>query len=198
MDAAVEIRRLTPEMAEDYVRFFDDTPHNGGERCYCVTWRSDASYADGMHWYPTPEQRRERAMAYVRSGGIQGYLAFCGGRAVGWCNVGSDCGFCVDYLRAFWPIAARADGERIRSVFCFLVAPDMRGRGVARQLLARVAADAAQEGFDFVEGYASASEDCHGSADLYESCGFVRGGERDGRTVMRYYIIKEGNRTHDM
>lgn len=38
----IEIRRLTPEMAEDYVSFFDVTPHNvnmGGGKCYCVTWR---------------------------------------------------------------------------------------------------------------------------------------------------------------
>ena len=42
----IEIRRLTPEMAEDYVRFFDETPHNantGGGKCYCVPWRRDDS-----------------------------------------------------------------------------------------------------------------------------------------------------------
>ena len=65
----IEIRRLTPEMAEDYVSFFDVTPHNvnmGGGKCYCVTWRSDDSYTgNGDHWFPTPEERRARALGSV-------------------------------------------------------------------------------------------------------------------------------------
>ena len=83
----IEIRRLTPEMAEDYVSFFDVTPHNvntGGGKCYCVTWRSDDSYTgNGDHWFPTPEERRARALGFVGSGSLQGYLAYDGGKPVG-------------------------------------------------------------------------------------------------------------------
>lgn len=58
----IEIRRLTPDLAEDYARFFDVTPHNvntNSGKCYCVTWRSDDSYVgNGDHWFPTCEERR--------------------------------------------------------------------------------------------------------------------------------------------
>ena len=40
----LEIRKLTPDLAQDYARFFDTTPHNDegkGIKCYCVTWRND-------------------------------------------------------------------------------------------------------------------------------------------------------------
>ena len=78
------IHTLTPERAADYIRFFDETPHNhGGEKCYCVTWRADEAYSDGCHWYPTEETRRAKAMAYVQNGGIEGYLAYDGERVIG-------------------------------------------------------------------------------------------------------------------
>jgi hypothetical protein len=46
----VEIHKLTPELAEDYARFFDETPHNDEfkRKCYCVSWRADA--AKGEAW----------------------------------------------------------------------------------------------------------------------------------------------------
>ena len=103
----IEIRKLTPELAEDYAHFFDVTPHdvNIDERkCYCVTWRSDDSYHDGNHWYPSREERRARAIQFVRDGSLQGYLAYHGGQIVGWCNANADCQLCVNYLRSFWPI----------------------------------------------------------------------------------------------
>jgi len=40
----IEIRRLVPDLAEDYVRFFDTTPHDDfadEHKCYCVCWCSD-------------------------------------------------------------------------------------------------------------------------------------------------------------
>ena len=40
----IEIRRLTPDLAENYAHFFDITPHNvrtDGSKCYCITWCSD-------------------------------------------------------------------------------------------------------------------------------------------------------------
>lgn len=39
MKYEIEIRRLTPKLAKDYVNFFDVTPHDDNidaHRCYCV------------------------------------------------------------------------------------------------------------------------------------------------------------------
>ena len=40
----IEIRKLTPNLVEDYVRFFDTTSHADNKdehKCYCVWWCND-------------------------------------------------------------------------------------------------------------------------------------------------------------
>jgi hypothetical protein len=92
----IEIRRLTPDLAEDYVRFFDETPHDDGideHKCYCVCWCSGDS--EGKD-FSSREKRRESALQMVRAGKLQGYLAYQGGVIVGWCNANtkSECMQC--------------------------------------------------------------------------------------------------------
>jgi len=190
----IGIKRLTPELAEDYVHFFDVTPHDDGTikeelPCYCITWRSDASYiSDNRHWFLTREERRERALDYVKSGSLQGYLAYCGDEIVGWCNATADCRGGVDYLRSFWPIEEYDANVKVKSVFCFTVAPKVQRMGVATRLLEYVCMDAAKEGFDFVEAYANKENTdhaCRGPFEMYEKCGFFQAGEKEGRIVMR-------------
>ena len=42
---------------------------------------------------------------------------------------------------------------KVKSVLCFAIAPQMRGQGVATQLLKRVCEDAEADAYDFVEAY---------------------------------------------
>ena len=193
----IEIRKLTPDLAQAYVHFFDVTPHDTNideQKCYCVIWRSDDSYVDsGDHWYPTREERRERAIQFVQAGSLQGYLAYHNGKIVGWCNANANCRGCVDYLRTYWPIEAFSADVKVKSIFCFMIAPEMQRKGVATQLLQRVCKDAAEDGFDFVEAYvaindkhtADTSSDYMGPLGMYEKCGFTPCAERDGKIVMR-------------
>ena len=190
----IEIRKLTPELAEDYARFFDDTSHdvNIDERkCYCVTWRSDDSYVgNGDHWYPTREERRNRAIQFVKNGSIKGYLAFHGDKIVGWCNANDDCKGCVNYLRDYWPIDKHPVGIKIKSIFCFVIAPEAKRMGVATKLLECICQDAAADGFDSVEAYAydkftDVAHDFRGPLSMYEKCGFIKTAEREGKVVVR-------------
>ena len=191
-----EIRKLTPDLAEAYLHFFDVTPHDDGSAkeelpCYCVTWRSDGSYvADGRHWFPTREERRERALQFVREGSIQGYLAYSDGDVVGWCNASADCRIGVDYLRSFWPIEQSDALAKVKSVFCFAIAPNVQRMGVATRLLERVCADAAKDGFDYVEAYVykaynAVPHDFRGPLTMYEKCGFTIWAEQEGKVVVR-------------
>jgi len=195
----IEIRRLTPELAEDYVHFFDVTPHAEGEgdpKCYCVLWRSDDTYTgDNDHWYPTREERRARALQYVKDGKIQGYLAYCGGEIVGWCSATAECQRGYEHIRSYWGIGKHEPGVKIKSIFCFAIAPGMRRKGVATGLVERICRDAAADGFDFVEAYADgkrkdAGGESRGYLAMYETCGFSRytegrGKNGRGRVVMR-------------
>ena len=192
----IEIRKLTPDLADEYVHFFDVTPHDDNTikdelPCYCVTWRSDDSYiSDNRHWFPTREERREQAHRFVRAGHLQGYLAYRGGEIVGWCNATADCQGGVNYLRSYWPIEEYPAGIKVKSIFCFLIAPEAQRTGVAAKLLERVCLDAVADGFDFVEAYAykefnAVPHDFRGPLAMYEKRGFVKYAERDGKIVMR-------------
>ena len=190
----IEIRKLTPELAEDYTHFFDVTPHDvkiDERKCYCITWRSDDSYiANNNHWFPTREERRERAIEFVKAGSLQGYLAYCGDNIVGWCNANANCQSCVNYLREHWPIEDYCDDVKVKSIFCFVISPEMQRKGIATKLVNRICKDATDDGFDYVEAYTSVEliDTTHqyvGFLSMYEKCGFTKCAERDGKVVVR-------------
>jgi GNAT superfamily N-acetyltransferase len=192
----IDIRKLTPNLAEDYAHFFDTTPHDDGEtKCYCVTWCGDNIYLNGgSHWFPSPMERRVHAVQRVKDGDIQGYLAYCDDRIVGWCNANTkaDCRECINYLRSDVgvPLEECCAGEKIKFVFCFAVAPDVQRKGVATRMLEYICEDAAADGFDFVEAFVyekvtAPAHDFRGPLTMYEKCGFVRHAEKDGKVVVR-------------
>lgn len=193
----ITIQKLTPALAEDYVRFFDTTPHSTNlpeHRCYCVCWCS-ADY-EGTD-FSTAEKRREAARSYVKDGSIQGYLAYRGGEVVGWCNANTkaDCYACCSWRMFMGAIERDAADVRVKSVFCFAIAPELRGKGVAKLLLERVCADADADGFDCIEAYpnkvfVNTEEDFMGPVRLYEKAGFAACYEAGQRLVMRKYLSK--------
>ena len=180
----IEIRKLIPSMAEDYARFHDRTPYYGEKEninCYCVTWRSGGWSDECGHWFPTPEERRRRAVEFIKDGYIQGYLAYLGDKAVGWCNANADFPGGVDYLRNGYPIEEYRADVRVKSIFYYMVAPEMQRKGVATQLCEHVCKDAAEDGLDYVEAYV----DNPGLLAMYDKCGFIRCAEREGKVVVR-------------
>jgi GNAT superfamily N-acetyltransferase len=194
MDNNIEIRKLSPDLAEDYVHFFDTTPHDDNvdaHKCYCVCWCNDD--CEGKD-FSTAEKRREYALKYVRGENIQGYLAYSGNKVIGWCNANTkaDCLKCASWRRqmSYVPIEESDSGLKVKSVFCFVIAPEMRRKGIATLLLERVCDDAAKEGFDFVEAYpykesSYMSSDFGGYVEMYKKCGFYVYLETDQGLVMR-------------
>lgn len=189
----ITIRKLTPELAEDYVHFFDVTPHNSAsdaDKCYCVSWRDDASMEEDGHWFPSAEERRARALDFVRNGSIRGYLAYSGDEVVGWCNANEACLSGLAYLGNWWQIGPAEPGVRVKPIFCFAVKPEYRRQGIATRLAEAVAGDAAACGFDYVEAYVHETfedpfRDFRGTPAMFEPLGFVRVSEKDGKVVMR-------------
>lgn len=190
----IKIRKLTPELLDDYLHFFDTTPHSTNKdehRCYCVCWSSDNF--EGKD-FSTAEKRRGIAIEYVNEGKIKGYLAYCDNKVVGWCNANtkSDCLECLSWQMFMKPFHKYEDapGIKVKSVFCFAIAPEMRRKGVSELLLSRVCEDAQKEGFDFVEAYPNkefinTEEDFMGPVKLYEKLGFYVCCEVDNKLVIR-------------
>ena len=194
----IEIKKLTPELIEDYLRFFDTTPHATNKeehKCYCIWWSNRA--IDGKD-YSTVENRRNIATEYINSNNIQGYLAYNGDKVIGWCNSNTkaDCYECFCW-KNFMSAVQRDDKEtiekdnkRVKAVFCFAIAPEFRGKGIAGLLLDRVCEDAKINGFDIVEAYPNkdfidTEQDFMGPMKLYEKHGFTACYEADKKLVMR-------------
>ena len=189
----VEIRKLTPDLAEEYVHFFDVTPHDYNvdeHKCYCVCWCSEDS--EGRD-FSTREKRRACALKYVKENVLQGYLAYYDNKVVGWCNANtkSDCLKCAAWRRnmSSIPTEELVPDLKVKSVFCFVIAPEMKRKGIATQLLKRVCHDAAQDGFDFVEAYPNkefvSDVDFTGPVEMYKKCGFTKYMKREDIIVMR-------------
>ncbi|HML48538.1 MAG TPA: GNAT family N-acetyltransferase [Clostridia bacterium] len=173
----IDIRPLTPALLDDYLCFFNNvafTDHPEWSQCYCVHFHwNDQCEAESMSG---GKSSLDLAVHMIRNGVIRGYLAYWEGKVVGWCNVNDKRGY--DALRKRPELWDDADpSSKTKAIVCFLVAPEMRGKGIASQLLRRACADAAGEGYDFFEGYPPAGA-CdmyaahHGTIPLFERHGF--------------------------
>ena len=178
----IEIKKLTPELEEDYLHFFDVTPHDDnvpGSKCYCVCWCS-ADHRIAAD-FSSQEKRRELARQYVKDGIIRGYLAYQGNRVIGWCNANtkSECLRCISWQRNMKSVDSDDKALKVKSVFCFVIAPDKQRKGIATKLLSHVCEDAAADGFDVVESYpnkafVSTSRDFMGPVEMYNKLGFSK------------------------
>ena len=104
-------------------------------------------------------------------------------------NQTANCEIWREYLD-FVPLEEPKSGVKVKSIFCFVIAPEMKRKGIATQLLNRVCDDAVKDGFDFVEAYPyknanPQSTEFGGYQQMYQKCGFSIVFESEGRFVMR-------------
>ena len=187
----IALESLTPDRLEDFLGFFETAipESEWGHRCYCAAFcAEDNSGEFGME---KPEVRKAAAVRYIREGSLRGYLAYEGGRVIGWCGA-NDRNACRKCFGVRWIVGAELPetDERGLSVFCFEIAPDMRGRGVASLLLERVISDARKEGYAFVEAYPAKKaegeqENYAGPAALYGKAGFEKSEEAENCYIFR-------------
>ena len=122
---------LTAERLDDYLRFFEsrafvDNPRWAG--CFCYFPLHDPNRTK---WASrSAGENRAAVSACINAGTARGVLAYLDDEVVGWCNAGPWSQF---------PMLqdSREPGtDRLGVVFCFVVAPELRGNGVATGLLA--------------------------------------------------------------
>jgi GNAT superfamily N-acetyltransferase len=136
--------------------------------CSCMRWRLPS----GQYREMDRDGRTTALQALVRAGQPVGVLAYRDEHAVGWCSIAP---------RDTYPavLASRVipqlPGDGVWSVVCFFLAPQVRHRGMAAQLLKAACAYAAQSGASVVEAYpwpGGASYRYMGTRDLYLTAGF--------------------------
>ena len=170
----LDIRQLTPELLNDYLYFFDNVAfadHPEWSQCYCLAFHFEPAWDAEDAGLNNPW--RERVIQFILEGKVQGYLAYADGAIVGWCNANDKSNYAALKHNAKNEIQTDDVKEKVKSIVCFLVAPDMRSKGIATKLLKRVCTDAEADGYDFIEGYPPAG-DCdmyaahHGTVALFE------------------------------
>lgn len=187
----LEIRALTPELLGDYLEFFDQVAfadHPEWSQCYCMHFHWQSQWDD-----EPPKNNRDRAIEHVKGGLLKGYLAYADGKVAGWCNANDKKNYAALKCNVKPEIWEANEDEKVKSVVCFLVAPDLRGKGVATKLLEHACADAKVDGYDFIEGYPPFG-DCgmyaahHGTVALFEKFGFAVYKQSGNCCIMRKYL----------
>lgn len=199
----IEIIKLTPEKIADYLYFFENVAHTDNkewDRCYCTDYSASYNYFTyRFKNFEDAEVRKRSAIEYINKGILQGYLAYSDKKVVGWCNANerNNCLHCYGWKKyiANKEIDKRAEGK-VKSVFCFTVAPDYRGMGISTALLERVINDAEKDGYDYIEAYPNKGEsdmfyNYVGPLGLYKKLGFEPFTETNERLVMRKALNKE-------
>lgn len=180
----IVIKPLSAETCSDFLRFFDidafsDNPDWAD--CYCRFY----NYADNAEWEKlTGEQNRAEAEAAIKSGTMNGYLAYLDGEPVGWVNSNDR-----KNLARLCANMELPEGDKILSVVCFTVSPKHRRLGIARSLLESVIQGAAGR-YDYIEAYpiknGFTDAFCyHGPFSMYENAGFETVKEFQGYWVVR-------------
>ena len=175
----ISVRKLTPELLDDWLAYFDkDAFSDNGEwcGCYCMCYHWNRELQKKRAWDcggDCAEFNREQAIGFIKSGRMRGYLAYADGKVVGWCN--SDDKKSYDNVNFNFAEEVPDNGEKIKSITCFSVSPEYRGRGVATALLEYVCKDAKADGFDLLEAYPfehNENHSYHGPVSMYKKSGF--------------------------
>lgn len=183
---------LTPERWPDLEALFGPRGAVGG--CWCMHWRL------GRAEYDRQKGAGNRAAfeAVVEAGPAPGLLAYLASRPIGWCAVAPrDCYPTLERSR----ILKQVDEQPVWSVTCFFVAREVRGQGVATQLLRAAVAYAAEHGARIVEGYPVEARGAAGvppvfaftgTAATFTAVGFQEVARRSPtRPIMRLLVAPE-------
>ena len=208
------IKKLTPDLLEDYMDFFDHRALSDGSPfypCYCSAFnmsreriqreffrQAEMNGGGSEGW---KKALRDSAISMVTNGEIQGYLAYDGDLVVGWCNANDRLNY---YRVGEFDLSSVPPDEpwndfqykrRVKSVVCFEIAPEYRGKGIATQLLDAVCQDALADGYEYVESYPVKDEGLQGLAftgpkRLYEKADFTIATQKGNTLVMRKQLDK--------
>jgi GNAT superfamily N-acetyltransferase len=180
-----EFQPLTADRWPDLVKLFEH--HGNPGYCWCMTWRATSS-----EYKRLDSAGRKRALHSLAKAHVPiGILAYRASEPIGWCSIAPR----ESYMRLEKSTTLqRVDDQPAWSVVCFFVRRDMRGQGLALQLLQAAVEYAATQGAHIVEGYPvepGQSYQFMGSPAIFQAAGFreVTRAAND-RPIMRRILRK--------
>jgi GNAT superfamily N-acetyltransferase len=180
----IDVQPLAPARLADFVAFFDgdafaDNP--GWRFCYCQYLHVDHRTVQWVR--RTAEQNREAACQRIAAAQMQGFLAYRGGRVVGWCNAAPRT------MMQAYADDHDPDDARIGQIGCFVVAKAQRRTGVAGALLRAALQGLGSSGLRIAQATPSRqarsdAQQHHGPLGMYLTAGFRVHRERDDGTMV--------------
>jgi len=178
----IKIKKLSPKLINDFLSAFDNPAFflnpDFSFGCYC-TWYNWTDELESERAKCNEESKkyfkRNLAINLIRSGKLNGFIAYLDGLVVGWCNAGSK----QNYERLCCEHALHIDSncrKKFFSIVCYVVHPHMQRKGIATKLLNAVCKEASEKNYDYVEAYPGINEDgtpsYHGNYSMYTKQGF--------------------------
>jgi ribosomal protein S18 acetylase RimI-like enzyme len=186
----VEIRKLNPELMQDFLLFFDseafaDNPKWG--YCFCQFLYVDHEKVD---WAArTVQENRAAACDRICNKRMEGYLAYRDGKPIGWCNAAPR------VMMDAFADEPDPDASRIGQITCFVIAKPHRRSGVATSLLRAACEGLKAQGLQIAEAMpmAEASTDAQnhfGPLSMYLAAGFQpHRTDPEGRVHVRLSLV---------
>jgi GNAT superfamily N-acetyltransferase len=193
-----EIKKLSPELVNDYIEFFENSAFCDGSEfagCYCTWYNWNDDYENQRSKCCDEKKKsfkKDLAYHWILQGKLNGFLAYYNGVPIGWCNADDKQNYdrlSIDNNTETWVNSNYED--KILSIVCFIVSPNMRGKGVATALLKEVCSQAEKMNYQYIEAYPSdggfSATNYHGQYSTYEKLGFqLVGNSKIGLVVRKF------------
>jgi len=182
----IEVKILSEELINDYLNYFENKAfynnNEWGSGCYCIHYHI-------LNDNDININRKNTAIELIKNKTLCGYLAYKNGNVIGWCNAGEKSSFKRLNDRQEL-LDLNNINQKIISIVCYLIFPEMRGKGVPKILLENICLDAKNKGYSYIEVYPSKKggncfEIYHGTKKMYEKYGFSVYKELENEFIMR-------------
>ena len=179
----IKIQELNSNMALEYIDFFDNRAFSDGninKGCYCVWHHWTEKHEYERNQLPIEERpfcKKNYAIELIEHNKLHGFVACYDNKIIGFCNADLKNNY-FRFSRENHPDSwvGVDKNDKILAIVCFTVAPDYRGRGIAKKMLTYACEYAKENHYDYVESYPSDAEfnpnHCCGSRSMYEQQGF--------------------------
>ena len=132
----ISIKALSADLLKDFLFFFDnmvfiENPDWSG--CYCFSF-----HFIGTNDQWNRDENRSSVIKFIKENKMNGYLAFHDNKPVGWCNANNRLNY--QRLLKYYDLIDNQD-DKVCSIVCFVISPDLRRKGIAQKILEQVIID---------------------------------------------------------
>ncbi len=173
----LEFHEVDASRWQDFELLFES--RGGPKSCWCMVWRQGAKTSKGP-------DRKVTMRRLVGDGTPIGLLGYSEGKPVAWCSIAPK-----ETYRDFGaPEHTSGNLENVWSLACFFVRRELRGQGLAKQIIEAAVQHAGKCGATVVEAYpvdpSSPSYRFMGFVETFSAAGF----QEIGRAGTRRHVMQ--------